>query len=234
MPTKPAAKTTAKPVAKFLPQIELRDPKSLTPYHRNNKKHPKSQIDKLAGAIAEYDFDVPIVVDAKGCVIKGHGRREAAIQLGLKQVPVIVRADLSPAQVKAVRLADNRIAQEGKDDWEAIGLELEEIADLDAELLKYTGFDPAELDKFLDDSQIEVEPGEPGMGGQRPEPGFEDEEEGGEGGGGKSAPKPPAEKYPLAIVLTAMQKQQWEAVKEVLGEKSDTKALLKILELGVR
>lgn len=209
-------------------EIEWRDPKSLTPYHRNNKTHPTQQIDKLAGTIAEFDFDQPIVVDGKGVIIKGHGRREAALRLGLKQVPIIVRADLTPAQVKAARLADNRIAEEGKTDYEAIALEIEDLAELDFDL-DLTGFDPAEIDKYLEDSGVEVETGEPGARGR------------GEGGDSEDAPededtaesKSPPEKYPLAIVLTRVQKEQWDVIKQTLGIKSDSQAFIKVLEKGV-
>lgn len=213
----------------FKPQIEFRDPQSLTPYHRNNKKHPTGQIDKLAGAIAEFDFDVPIVVDSKGVVIKGHGRREAAIRLGLKQVPIIVRSDLSAAQIKAARIADNRIAEEGKTDYEALALELEDIADIDEELLKFTGLDTAELARYLEESLTDHEFGERGQGGEgagQKGEGEDDEDD--------AVAKSPAEKIPVPIVLTPMQSQQWEAFKMALGEKNDTKALLKIMELGVR
>lgn len=233
------------PTAPFQPKIEMRDPKSITPYFRNTKQHSQDEVEALAGIIAEFDFDVPIVVDAKGVVIKGHKRRKAALQLGLKQVPVIVRSDLTEAQLKAARMADNQVAWAGKADHEAIKLELESIADLDADLLKYSGFDPAELDKYLDSCRVDVELGErqpplPGEqntttgegsgGGEQDEDGEGSEEE----AGGKAQQKPPGEKFPLAIVLTGMQKQEWDGFKEVLGEKNDTKALIKIMQLGVR
>jgi hypothetical protein len=78
------------------------------PYPGNAKEHPPEQIKALAGGIKAYGWDQPIVVDKDGVIIKGHGRRLAAILLKLEQVPVIVRSDLTPDQVKAARLSDNR------------------------------------------------------------------------------------------------------------------------------
>jgi ParB-like chromosome segregation protein Spo0J len=95
----------------FEPQIEWRDPTSLTPYSNNAKTHPTEQIDKIAASSASFGFDQPIVVDTDGVIIKGHGRREASLRLGLHKVPVLVRGDLSVTEIKAARLADNRTAQ---------------------------------------------------------------------------------------------------------------------------
>lgn len=119
-------------VKTFEPDVVWRDPADLTPYAHNAKTHPDGQIDRIAGSIAEYGFDQPIVVDADGVIIKGHGRRLAALRLGLKSVPVIVRADLTPAQVKAARLLDNKSAES---DWDLDAL----VIDLRA--LKDEGFD---------------------------------------------------------------------------------------------
>lgn len=100
--------------------LEHMPPKDLTPYDLNAKKHDKNQVAKIAQAIARFGFDQPIVVDRNGVIIKGHGRRLAAIELGLKTVPVWVRRDLTPDEVRAARLADNRVA----------------LSDLDTELLR--------------------------------------------------------------------------------------------------
>lgn len=127
--------------------IVQRDPASLTPYANNAKAHPTEQIDKVAASIASFKFDQPIVVDARGVIIKGHARREAALRLGLTLVPVLVRDDLNDAQVKALRLADNRAAQSA---WISDALALE-LASLGAEGfdLGLTGFDQTELDRLL-------------------------------------------------------------------------------------
>lgn len=91
-------------------KITLWDLGDVKPYEMNVKEHGQQQVEKIAKAISEFGWDQPIVVDKDGVVIKGHGRRLAAIHLGLKQVPVLQRSDLTEDQVKAARLSDNRVA----------------------------------------------------------------------------------------------------------------------------
>lgn len=133
---------------RYEPVVVMKSPHELTPYFRNTKAHPTAQIDKIASAIAEFGFDQPIVIDSDGVIIKGHGRREAAIRLGIKEVPVLVRDDLSEAQKKAARIADNKVAES---EWlqEELKAEIEELSELDYDL-NLTGFDSDELDVLLD------------------------------------------------------------------------------------
>ncbi len=126
-----------------LAKVEMWPIENLTPYELNVKKHEKQQVAKIAAAIAKSGkFDQPIVVDRHGVIIKGHGRRLAALELGLKTVPVVVHADLSPEAVRAMRLADNRVA----------------LSDIDTDMLRRELDD---LDKTLfadifDDKEIEL------------------------------------------------------------------------------
>lgn len=87
----------------------------LKAYKRNAKSHPPEQIELLARIIKKHGFDVPIVVDGKGVIVKGHGRWLAAKSLGMATVPVIARTDLSPAEAAEARIADNRVAEFGWD-----------------------------------------------------------------------------------------------------------------------
>jgi len=132
-------------------QIIWRDPRDLTPYHANAKAHPTEQIDKIAASIAEFNFDQPLVVDEQGVIIKGHGRREAAIRLGLDKVPVLVRGDLSEARKKALRIADNRVAESA---WleDVLQDELLALQEQDYDL-GLTGFDADELARLLPDDE---------------------------------------------------------------------------------
>jgi hypothetical protein len=116
------------------------------PYENNVKKHPPAQVAGIANSIKQFGWDQPIVVDKDGVIIKGHGRRLAAISLGYKEVPVLVRDDLTPEQVRAARLADNRAAMSDID-TELLRLEL---ADMNSELLKGI-FDDKELEFTLAD-----------------------------------------------------------------------------------
>lgn len=124
-------------------KIEYWKPQDLTPYFRNTKDHPTEQVDKIAASIAEFKFDQPIVVDESGVIIKGHGRREAALRLKLEKVPVIVRDDLSEAQKKASRIADNKTAESS---WLEVDLafELEDLKAGDYDIT-LTGFNLDEI-----------------------------------------------------------------------------------------
>jgi ParB-like chromosome segregation protein Spo0J len=87
------------------------------PYARNSRKIPNRAVDKVAASMKEFGWRVPIVVDKHGVIICGHTRLLAAKKLGLKQVPVHVADNLTPAQVKAYRLMDNRSHEEAEWIW---------------------------------------------------------------------------------------------------------------------
>ena len=92
-------------------KIEYLDPASLLDYENNAKKHPEAQIAKLAKEIESVGFRQPIVVDHAGVICSGHGRKLAAIRVGLKEVPVHrLPSDIAPERVRAMRLFDNKIA----------------------------------------------------------------------------------------------------------------------------
>jgi len=116
----------------------------LKPYERNAKKHPADQIEKLAAIIARHGFDVPIVVEPDGTIIKGHGRLLAAKKLKLDTVPVIVRGDLSLAQIREARLADNRVTEYGWD-FEALLADVSSSSALDGFDVGFTAFGLREL-----------------------------------------------------------------------------------------
>ena len=114
------------------------------PYPKNPRKIPAAAVTKVAASIREFGFQQPIVVDRKGVVIVGHARLAAAKELELERVPILVARGLSPRQVQAYRLADNRLNQDSAWDEELLGLELADLVGLDFDL-DLTGFDPAEL-----------------------------------------------------------------------------------------
>src|SRR5499427_4474857 len=94
------------------------------PYARNSRKIPERAVDKVAASIKEFGFRVPIVVDKDGVIICGHTRLLAAKKLGLEEAPVHVADNLTPAQVRAYRLLDNRSHEETSWDEDLLGLEL--------------------------------------------------------------------------------------------------------------
>src|SRR5450631_2549674 len=89
--------------------VELRPIERVTPYPRNPRTHSDAQIAQIAASIMEFGFTNPILVDENSEIIAGHGRWLAALSLHLQEVPVIVRDDLTDAQKRALRIADNRI-----------------------------------------------------------------------------------------------------------------------------
>lgn len=84
-------------------------PQDLTPYENNAKVHTDEQIEKLAGQIAAFGFDQPITIDRNHIIIKGHGRRDAAIRLNMDLVPVIITDHLDEYQVMSARIGDNKV-----------------------------------------------------------------------------------------------------------------------------
>ena len=142
-----------------IPKIEPLPISDLRPYRRNPKKHSKRQVRQIASSIEEFKFIVPMVVDAEYCIIAGHGRFEAAKLLGLKSVPVIRAEHLTEAQVRAYRLADNKIAENATWDKDLLTIELNGILDLDVDFdLELTGFDAGEIDIHLGIGEVkEVE-----------------------------------------------------------------------------
>jgi ParB-like chromosome segregation protein Spo0J len=133
-------------------EIVLMSPDELIPYHTNMLDHPEDQVDRLASIIADSGFDVPIVVDKNKVIIKGHGRQLAAKKLGLEKVSVIVRDDLTPNQVKAMRISDNAIAYKSSINEENLSFELEFLRDEDFDMT-LTGYDSSEIDLWLKEEE---------------------------------------------------------------------------------
>ncbi|WP_114226921.1 MULTISPECIES: site-specific DNA-methyltransferase [Sphingomonas] len=159
-------------VAGALPTRQLtvvyRPISDLRPDPRNARTHPKRQIEQLCSSIRQFGFTNPVLVDETGVLIAGHGRLRAAKEIGLEQVPTIVVEDLTEAQKKALRLADNKIALNAGWDLEVLRLELADLSTLDIDFdLGLTGFSAGEIDVALkaandpDDEVIPAVPVEP-------------------------------------------------------------------------
>jgi len=128
-------------------QIEMRKTTDITPYERNPRDNDAA-VEAVADSIREYGFRQPIVVDADGVIIVGHTRWKAAQRLGLAEVPVHVATDMTPAQIKAYRIADNKVAELATWDMELLPIELNELRDMDVDL-ELLGFSTEELEKML-------------------------------------------------------------------------------------
>jgi DNA modification methylase len=138
-------------------------------YARNARKIPDSAVDKVAASIKEFGWHQPIVVDEEGVIVAGHTRLLAAKKLGLKKVPVHIAKELTPAQIKAYRLMDNRSHEEAEWDLELLPLKLEDLKCLNYDL-SLTGFNDQELDQLFashgyegltDENEVPETPEEP-------------------------------------------------------------------------
>jgi DNA modification methylase len=152
--------TIAASLPRVQSQVELRDLASLRPYAGNARTHSPKQVRQIAESIRRFGFVNPILVDADGDVIAGHGRLAAAKVLGLTEVPVLPVTHLTPAEKRAYILADNRLAEEAGWDKEILAIELQALIDLDFEV-DITGFDLAEIDLLLDEDRVRKTQAEP-------------------------------------------------------------------------
>lgn len=105
----------------------------LIPYI-NNPRNNIDAVDKVAASIKEFGFKVPIVIDKDNVVVTGHTRLLASKKLGLKEVPCVIADDLSPAQIKAFRIADNKVSEYAEWDEDMLKVELEELEEMDFNL----------------------------------------------------------------------------------------------------
>lgn len=144
-------------------KVTYMDVDSLIPY-ANNPRLNDNAVDAVAASIKEFGFKVPIVVDGENVIINGHTRLKAAHKLGMKQVPVIVADDLTPEQVKAFRLADNKTGELAQWDMAKLGIELEGIGEIDmGEFgfdIDFGGIDLSDMNIEGDDYEQEL-PAEP-------------------------------------------------------------------------
>jgi len=102
----------------------------LRPYEKNPRKN-NDAVPYVMESIKEFGFKVPIVIDREGVIVAGHTRYKAAKKLKIKAVPCIVADDLTEEQVKAFRLADNKVSEKAEWDFDVLAVELEDIIDLD-------------------------------------------------------------------------------------------------------
>ena len=131
----------------------------IRPYEKN-PRHNEGAVEAVAKSIKEFGWQQPIVVDKDMVVIVGHTRLKAAEQLGLTEVPVVVADHLTPEQVQAYRIADNKTGEIAEWDFALLPMELKDLQNADFDL-SVLGFDPEELDKLLNgDGEDTVTEGE--------------------------------------------------------------------------
>lgn len=133
--------------------------KDIKPYEKNPRKND-SAVDAVANSIKEFGFKVPVVIDKDNVIVCGHTRYKAAKKLGLKTVPCVIADDLTDEQIKAYRLADNKVSELAEWDIDLLGEELDGIFDID---MSDFGFDMTEDEEeeaeiIEDEIPEEVEP----------------------------------------------------------------------------
>lgn len=115
----------------------------LTPYDKNARKNDKA-VPLVAKSIERFGFKVPIVIDRNNVIVCGHTRYKAAHALGIEEVPCIIADDLTDQQIKAYRLADNKVAEASKLDKGILSLEMNEIFDFDMSDFGFEIADPVD------------------------------------------------------------------------------------------
>ena len=116
-------------------QIVYKNINEIKPYEKNPRKNDQS-VELVANSIKEFNFQNPIIIDKDGIIIAGHTRYKAAKRLKIKSVPCIVADDLTEEQIKAYRLADNKVGENSTWDIELLDTELAEIETIDMVLEK--------------------------------------------------------------------------------------------------
>lgn len=130
----------------------------LIPYI-NNPRNNDDAVDKVAASIKEFGFKVPIVIDKDNVVVTGHTRLLASKKLGLQEVPCVIADDLSPAQIKAFRIADNKVSEYAQWDEDMLKVELEELEEMDFDLDELN-IDYSDFDLDIGENIEEIEPEE--------------------------------------------------------------------------
>lgn len=123
----------------------------ITPYENNPRKNDHA-VEYVANSIREFGFKVPIIIDSDGVIVAGHTRLKAAEQLGMETVPCIVADDLTEDQIKAFRIADNKVSEFATWDMDKLDMELEDI-ELDMAAFGLFETEPIDIDEFFEEQE---------------------------------------------------------------------------------
>ena len=130
-------------------KISYKDPDQLKKRPRNPRTHTPKQIKQIVASIKEFGFISPVLIDGSDEIIAGHGRVEAAKLVGMSDVPTVRVDHLTPTQIRAYVIADNKLAENAGWDRELLTLELQELSvDLNFDVT-ITGFETAEVDFLI-------------------------------------------------------------------------------------
>lgn len=136
-------------------QLEYLDAEAIQPYQNNPRKHPRRQINHLKKSITAYGLVTPILVDQSAQIIAGHGRFQAACELGIRQIPVIRVEHMTMLQVQAYRLADNRLSELSSWDDTLLAGELKMLGAVNLDFdIEATGFTVGEIDMRIESLEL--------------------------------------------------------------------------------
>lgn len=138
-------------------QVHEKEINDIKPYDRNPRKNDIA-VAAVAESISQFGFKVPVIVDTDGVIVAGHTRYKAAKQLGMKTIPCIVADDLTEAQIKAFRLADNKTAELAEWDLDLLNNELLDLDNLCVDMSVF-GFDTVDTidDKIIEDNIPDID-----------------------------------------------------------------------------
>lgn len=122
-------------------EIVYKNIKDVKPYERNPRKNDEA-VKYVAESIYQFGFKVPLVIDKNNIVVCGHTRLKAAKDLGITEVPCILADDLTEEEIKAFRLADNKVSEQAEWDFELLDLEMDEIETIDMEEFGFDFYNP--------------------------------------------------------------------------------------------
>ena len=126
----------------------------LIPYE-NNPRINDDAVEYVKNSIKEFGFKVPIVIDKNNVIVAGHTRYKACKELGINEIPCIVADDLTDEQVKAFRLADNKVSEKAQWDLSKLDEELGNILDIDMSMFDLKVEEEGDVDKFCEDDKSE-------------------------------------------------------------------------------
>lgn len=142
-------------------EIQERRLGDIRPYEKNPRRNDDA-VKYVLASIKEFGFKIPIIIDRDGVIVAGHTRYKAAKELGMETVPCIVADDLTNKQIKAFRLADNKVAEKAEWDFELLNAELAEVVDfgIDIEAIGFFTLADKEADfgDFFEDAPTDALP----------------------------------------------------------------------------
>lgn len=137
-------------------EIKMIKIENLKPYV-NNPRFNDDAVKYVAESIKEFGFKVPMVIDKNNEIVAGHTRYKASLELGLKEVPCIVADDLTEEQIKAFRLADNKVSEQAVWNYDLLDLELDDILELNMEDFGFLKQEDVNLDDFFEENNEQKE-----------------------------------------------------------------------------